>query len=54
MEPLTPNALLDFLQRFGERYADAGDIYLLGGSALCLLGSTRQTQDVDSSPGNKV
>jgi hypothetical protein len=47
MEPLTPNALLDFLRRLGERYAGAGDIYLLGGSALCLLGSTRQTQDVD-------
>ena len=38
---------MDFLRRLGERYAGAGDIYLLGGSALCLLGSTRQTQDVD-------
>jgi hypothetical protein len=47
MEPLTPTTLLDFFHRLGERYAGAGDIYLLGGSALCLLGSTRQTQDID-------
>lgn len=47
VEPLTPTTLLDFLRRLGERYIGAGDIYLLGGSALCLLGSSRQTQDID-------
>lgn len=47
MEPLTSSALLDFLRRLGEQYIGAGDVYLLGGSALCLLGNARQTQDID-------
>lgn len=37
----------DFLQQLGARYPGTGTLYLLGGSALCLLGSTRRTLDID-------
>ena len=33
--------------RLGKRYQGSATIYLLGGSALCLLGSPRVTADVD-------
>jgi hypothetical protein len=36
-----------FLQQLGERYPHAANLYLLGGSALCLLGSPRRTLDID-------
>ncbi len=47
MEPVTAVNLRSFLQRLGERYPGPATIYLLGGSALCLLGSPRVTLDVD-------
>ena len=47
MEPVTLDTLQTFLQRLGERSPGAGDFYLLGGSALCLLGNPRITVDVD-------
>jgi hypothetical protein len=47
MEPVTSEALKTFLQRLGERYPNPAEFYLLGGSALCLLGSLRETLDVD-------
>ena len=47
MEPVTLATLQAFLQRLGERYPGTGDFYLLGGSALCLLGNPRTTLDVD-------
>lgn len=47
MEPVTLTTLQTFLQRLGERYSGAGDFYLLGGSALCLLGNPRATLDID-------
>lgn len=47
MEPITSNILHTFLQRLGERYGHPATLYLLGGSALCLLGSPRATLDVD-------
>ena len=47
MEPVTAVNLRSFLQRLGERYPGTATIYLLGGSALCLLGSPRVTLDVD-------
>lgn len=37
----------DFLQQLGARYSGIGSLYLLGGSALCLLGSARRTIDID-------
>ena len=47
MEPVTLDLLLEFLHRLGERFPFPGSVYLLGGSALCLLGNPRVTQDVD-------
>ncbi len=47
MEAVTSVHLRAFLQRLGERYPGPATIYLLGGSALCLLGSPRATLDVD-------
>ena len=47
MEPITVANLMQFLQRLGERYPGPATLYLLGGSALCLLGSPRTTVDVD-------
>jgi hypothetical protein len=47
MEPVTPETLIEFLTRLGERYSDQAILYLLGGSALLLLGNPRQTLDID-------
>jgi hypothetical protein len=47
MEPVTREVLLCFLQCLGERFPGAGSFYLIGGSALCLLGNPRATVDVD-------
>ncbi len=49
MEPVTLTNLRSFLQRLGERYSHPATIYLLGGSALCWMGSPRVTLDVDYS-----
>lgn len=49
MEPVTSVALQQFLQRLGEQFHHPAKFYLLGGSALCLLGSPRETLDVDYS-----
>jgi len=47
MEPVTPHTLNEFLKRLGERYSNPTNLYLLGGSALLLLGNLRQTLDID-------
>jgi len=47
MEPVTPHTLNEFLTRLGERYSNPANLYLLGGSALLLLGTLRQTLDID-------
>jgi hypothetical protein len=47
MEPVTPDTLLTLLARLGERCEQETRLYLLGGSALRLLGSPRETLDVD-------
>lgn len=47
MEPVTSETIRAFLQRLSERYTQGGQFYLLGGSALCLLGSPRETRDID-------
>jgi len=36
-----------FLKALGDRYPNSAELYLLGGSALCLLGSPRPTLDID-------
>jgi hypothetical protein len=38
MEPVTSLALKAFLQKLGELILQPVTLYLLGGSALCLLG----------------
>jgi len=47
MEPVTQQTLTEFLTQLGERYSDQATLYLLGGSALLLLGNIRQTLDID-------
>lgn len=47
MEPVTPETLTAFLKRLGETFSDQATFYLLGGSALLLLGNPRQTLDID-------
>lgn len=47
MKPVTLATLQTFLRCLGERFTGAGNLYLLGGSALCLLGNPRTTVDVD-------
>lgn len=47
MEAVTLETLRLFLQRLGARYPGSGTFYLLGGSALALLGNPRTTVDID-------
>lgn len=47
MEPVTAAALRALMQGLGVRCSQPATLYLLGGSALCLLGSPRQTLDLD-------
>lgn len=47
MEPITTEILVEFLNRLGQRFPDQATLYLLGGSALLLLGNPRQTLDID-------
>lgn len=49
MEPVTTLALEKFFQQAGDRIPQPARLYLLGGSALCLLGSPRETLDLDYS-----
>lgn len=46
-DTLSPEQLETFLQELGKRYAKPATLYLLGGGALILLGSTRLTLDID-------
>lgn len=39
--------ILDFVQRLGERFSGTATLFVLGGSALCLLGNPRRTLDID-------
>ena len=36
-----------FLQHLAERYTEPVNLYLIGGGALCLLGNSRRTLDID-------
>jgi hypothetical protein len=47
MESVTARVLQAFFQRLGEQLIAPATLYLLGGSAMCLLGSPRETLDVD-------
>lgn len=47
MDGIARDEILDFLRRLGERYHGSGTLFLLGGSALCMLGNPRRTLDID-------
>ncbi len=47
MGSLAADEVLDFLNRLGAQYQEPVTLYLLGGGALCLLGSPRRTMDID-------
>ncbi len=47
MEPVTAQILDQFFLRLGQRYRRPARLFLLGGSALNLLGSPRTTLDID-------
>jgi len=49
MESITSQSLRRFFERLGESLPVPTDLYLMGGSALCLLGSARETLVVDYS-----
>lgn len=44
---LTVTEVKEFLLRLGQSFTQPTDLYLIGGSALCLLGNTRSTGDID-------
>lgn len=47
MASLAEETILTFLIELGRRHSLPADLFLLGGSALCLLGSPRPTLDID-------
>jgi hypothetical protein len=47
MAAVTEQIIIEFLTRLGATYQSPAILYLLGGSALCLLGSPRRTEDID-------
>ena len=44
---LAREEIRNFLNQLGEYYPKKIDVFLLGGSALCFLGSPRRTVDID-------
>lgn len=47
MAAITIDHISAFLTEVGHRYQQPATLILLGGSALCLLGSKRATVDID-------
>jgi hypothetical protein len=47
MHSISKSIILDFLERIGEKFPQGISLYLLGGSALCLIGNPRVTNDID-------
>jgi hypothetical protein len=47
MKSMSRQTLQEFLENLGRRYPKQATLYLLGGSALLLLGSSRDTLDID-------
>jgi hypothetical protein len=47
LESVTAQALERFFKRLGEEISTPTKFFLVGGSALCLLGSPRETLDID-------
>lgn len=47
MNSLTPERLTQFFERLAQQYAQPASLYIFGGSALLLIGSRRNTGDID-------
>lgn len=47
MKNMSAQSVQEFLENLGRRYPEQATLYLLGGSALLLLGSSRDTLDID-------
>ena len=47
MDNLAAAEIQDFLKHLSERYTKPATLFLLGGGALCMLGSPRRTVDID-------
>lgn len=47
MKNINKKILEELFERLGNRYRKNTNLYLLGGSAMILLGSTRETLDID-------
>ena len=47
MEAISNSQINAFLAEVGKRYQQTAKLFLLGGSALSLLGSPRPTLDID-------
>ncbi len=47
MGNVAPDTIRTFLEALGNRYAEPATLYLLGGSALSMLGNPRPTLDID-------
>jgi hypothetical protein len=47
MDGLDTTTIRALLEEVGRRYPQPAQLFLLGGSALCLLGSARPTLDID-------
>ena len=49
MELTTPEQIIQFLTRLGEKLIAPAELYVFGGSALLLAGGRRNTADIDFS-----
>ncbi len=47
MNNLTPERLVQFFELLAQRYEQSANLYIFGGSALLLIGSRRNTGDID-------
>ncbi|GMV34985.1 MAG: hypothetical protein DCC59_15670 [Chloroflexi bacterium] len=47
MKAVSKQTVFEFLERLGSRYPRSETLSLLGGSAMLLLGSLRETMDID-------
>jgi hypothetical protein len=47
VEPVTSESIQAFLEKLGKSYSGSANFYLLGGTALLLLGNPRSTIDID-------
>ncbi len=47
MGSVAPDRIHAFLEALGQHFPQPATLFLLGGSALCMLGSPRPTLDID-------